>query len=129
MLYVGRRSHYKNFSTLLQAYSVWKHRNEITLAAVGPPGSRVEEQQLAKLGIHDRVHYLTNVNDEELCLLYNEAIAFVYPSLYEGFGVPLLEAMASGCPIIASRIPATIEVAGECPVYFEATEVGSLLGV
>jgi len=79
------------------------------------------------LGIQNRVHLLTDVDDEELCRLYDQADAFVYPSLYEGFGIPLLEAMACGCPVVASRIPSTIEVAGMCPVYFESAEVESLL--
>ncbi len=79
------------------------------------------------LGIHNCVDLITDISDKELCQLYNRAAAFVFPSLYEGFGMPLLEAMACGCPVIASRIPATIEVAGDCPVYFEPTEQESLL--
>ena len=62
-----------------------------------------------------------------MCYLYNRALAFIYPSLYEGFGIPLLEAMACGCPIVASRIPSTIEVAGDCPVYFNPNDVEELI--
>lgn len=126
LLYIGDRSHYKNFDTLLQAYSVWKHHKEVALVVVGHPWSAEEKKKLTELRIQHRVHLLTDVNDENLCQLYNQAATFVYPSLYEGFGIPLLEAMACGCPIAASRIPSTIEVAGECPIYFEPTEIDDL---
>lgn len=127
LLYVGARFHYKNFEGLIQAYSIWAHRREVTLAVVGKTWSADEERRLVKLGIRDCVHLLTDVDDEQLCQLYNRAAAFVYPSLYEGFGIPLLEAMACGCPVIASRIPSTIEVAGKCPIYFEARSVEALV--
>ena len=127
MLFIGGRYPHKNFNGLIQAYSLWEHREEVALVVVGSPWSVDEEKQLAELGIRERVYLLTDVDDETLCYIYNQASAFVYPSLYEGFGIPLLEAMACGCPIIASRIPSTIEVAGGCPIYFEPTEVDSLV--
>lgn len=127
LLYVGSRVHYKNFNTVLKAYSRWSKRNEIALTVVGRTWSADEKRRLAELGIRNRVHLLTNVDDEHLCQLYNQALAFVYPSLYEGFGIPLLEAMACGCPVIASRIPSTVEVAGACPIYVEPAEVEALL--
>ena len=72
------------------------------------------------------MHLLTGIADEELAWLYNQAVALVHPSLYEGFGIPLLEAMACGCPVVASRIPSTVEVAGDIPLYFEPAEPESL---
>jgi len=127
LLYVGIRAPYKNFEGLIHAYSTWSRRREVALVVVGGAWSADERQRLAKLGIQEHVHLLTGVDDEALCRLYNQATAFVYPSLYEGFGIPLLEAMACGCPIVASRIPSTIEVAGECPTYFEPDDMESLL--
>jgi glycosyltransferase involved in cell wall biosynthesis len=127
LLYVGMRSHHKNFRVLLETYSHWDRRNELGLVAVGAPWSSEERGHLEELGISDRVHLLKNVDDETLCHLYNQASAFVFPSLYEGFGIPLLEAMACGCPIIASRIPSTLEVARECPIYFEPTQPDDLM--
>jgi glycosyltransferase involved in cell wall biosynthesis len=127
LLYVGSRAHYKNFDRLIQAYSVWAYRNEVALVVVGSSWSASEELWLAELGIQDHMHLLTDVDDEKLRQLYSQAAAFVYPSLYEGFGIPLLEAMACGCPVIASHIPSTIEVAGECPIYFEPTKVDELI--
>jgi glycosyltransferase involved in cell wall biosynthesis len=127
LLYVGSRVHYKNFDGFLKAYNTWSGREEIALVVVGGPWSASEEGRLVELGIRDQVHLITDVGDETLCHLYNQAAAFVHPSLYEGFGIPLLEAMACGCPVVASRIPSTREVGGEIPIYFEPTEVDDLL--
>ena len=126
-LYVGRRTHYKNFDGLLRAYSRWEGRDAIDLVVVGPNWLKNERQYLAELDIVDRVHLIRNVDDQLLCVLYNQAKAFIYPSLYEGFGIPVLEAMACACPVIASHIPSTVEVAGKCPIYFEPTEMESLV--
>jgi glycosyltransferase involved in cell wall biosynthesis len=126
-LHVGSRAHYKNFDGFIRAYSQWDGRREVTVAVVGGPWSAIEEKRLEELGIRDRIHLLTGVDDESLCRLYNQAAAFVHPSLYEGFGIPLLEAMACGCPVIASRIPSTREVVGGCPIYFDPGEMDALL--
>ena len=127
LLYVGSRAPYKNFKQLVEAYSLWQHRREVSLVVVGGEWSPDEMESLTRLGIDDRVRLLNKVDDETLCYLYNTAVAFVYPSLYEGFGIPLLEAMACGCPVVASRIPSTIEVAGDCPVYFNLGETDDLM--
>ena len=127
LLYVGERNHYKNIKQLIHAYSLWRHRHEVNLVVVGRKWSPDEIKTLTGFGIIDQICLLNNINDEALRHLYNTAAAFVYPSLYEGFGIPLLEAMSCGCPVIASRIPSTIEVAGECPVYFDPAETDQLV--
>jgi len=128
LLYVGSRACYKNFDLLIHAYSKWTQHKEIKLLFVGgKPWSQSEQQALADLGIQSQVKLLRDVDDKTLCCLYNRAVVFVYPSLYEGFGIVLLEAMACGCPIIASRIPSTIEVAKDCPIYFDPSEEDELL--
>jgi glycosyltransferase involved in cell wall biosynthesis len=127
LLHVGVRSKHKNFRILLAAYSRWARRNECSLVTVGAPFSNQEMQYMQTTGISSRVHLMSDVDDDRLCQLYNGAAAFVYPSLYEGFGIPLLEAMACGCPIIASCIPSTLEVAGECPIYFEPSDSDDLI--
>lgn len=119
ILYLGMRQRYKNFKTLLDAYSAWEHRDEIKLLVVGAPWSRDEQIQIAAAGLESHVILRSGVNDEELCALYNQTLAFVYPSLSEGFGIPLLEAMACGCKIVASRIPVFVEVARDIPYFFE----------
>ena len=128
LLYVGSRIHYKNFAGLLAAYAAWPGRSEVALRVVGRPFSVAEKQQVQVLGVAERVVVETAVSDERLCWLYNHAAAFVYPSLAEGFGIPLLEALACGCPVVASRIPSSLEVAGELATYFEPSEQDSLVG-
>ncbi len=127
LLYVGGRTHYKNFAGLVRAYAVWQKQQDIALVVVGSPWLKEEKQLLADLKIDDSVHLLTAVDDHHLATLYNQAAAFVYPSLYEGFGIPLLEAMACGCPVVASRIPSTVAVADEQPVYFDPEDPGDCL--
>jgi len=127
LLFIGKRGRYKNFQWFVQAYSVWSRIKEVALVVVGEPWTNAEKALLEKLGVWDQVHLLSGIDDIALCQLYNHAAAYVCPSLYEGFGIPILEAMACGCPIVASDIPSTIEVAGDCPYYFDLMKPESLL--
>ncbi|MDX1416594.1 MAG: glycosyltransferase family 1 protein [Candidatus Promineifilaceae bacterium] len=127
LLYIGDRNGYKNFRTLLQSYNVWTRRSEFNLVVVGVSWNDRERILLAEFGCGPQVRLLTNIDDVQLAQLYNQAQAFICPSLYEGFGIPLLEAMASGCPVVASRIPSTLEVAGEYPFYFDPQNGAELL--
>jgi glycosyltransferase involved in cell wall biosynthesis len=77
---------------------------------------------IKKHGLATRVHFLKHVTDKELIALYRGATAFLFPSLYEGFGLPVLEAQAAGCPVITSRRSALPEVAREAAVYIEGTD-------
>lgn len=126
-LYVGKRNHYKNFSFLLRGYSVWSKRINVDLIVVGDAWTRKEKKFLGELNIENHIKLLTKVTDDNLVELYNLAQAFIFPSLYEGFGIPLLEAMSCGCPVIASRIPSTEEVACELPIYFDPNNIDSFL--
>ncbi len=127
ILYVGSRVHYKNFDVLARAFSIWPKREHFQLVIVGDALREAEEKKLRELKIREAVRIMTGTEDEMLCRLYNQATAFIYPSLYEGFGIPLLEAMSCGCPVIASCIPTTQEVALDVPVYFEPTSTDSLV--
>jgi glycosyltransferase involved in cell wall biosynthesis len=119
LLYVGARYAYKNFDRLLGAYAGWPRGKEVDLVVVGGGWTRRERQLLEALHLTGRVHVQTGTSDEQLCRLYNRAAALVFPSCYEGFGIPLVEAMVCGCPIVASDIPTSVEVAGAVPIYFD----------
>ncbi|MEW6614765.1 MAG: glycosyltransferase family 1 protein [Thermodesulfobacteriota bacterium] len=127
LLYVGIRSHYKNVDRLIEAYRQWRGHEEVDLVVVGRPWTLNQIDELKRLGLDRYVHLLGHIDDRTLAKLYRRAVALVYPSLYEGFGIPLLEAMACGCPIVASKIPSTIEVAGKCPVYFDPQDSDSMV--
>lgn len=130
LLYVGRRSNYKNFDLLLDAYSSWANRNAVDLVVVGDRQWTTREKELlAELNLGTQVKLLTDINDEQLRRLYGRAVAFVYPSLYEGFGIPLLEALACGCPVVASDIPSSKEVADDCAIYFDPSSSEDLRAV
>ena len=128
-LYVGLRSQRKNFVGLLRAYSEFKCKNEIDLVVVGGEEEFTpwEMNLIATKSLVDRVKHLRGLSDDDLVLAYNTAHAFVYPSFYEGFGLPILEAMACGTPVIASRTSSIPEVAGEAAQYFNPHEVEDIV--
>ena len=127
LMYVGGRVHYKNFDVLVQAFDRWPQAKHAQLVLVGDALNEAEERKLRELNILEHVCVMSKASDDTLCQLYNQAAAFVYPSLYEGFGIPLLEAMSCGCPVVASRIPTTQEIAADIPLYFEPTSVEGLV--
>jgi glycosyltransferase involved in cell wall biosynthesis len=127
ILYIGGRFSYKNFNLLLNSYSKWKHKRDIKIVVVGNPINAEEQNILRKLNIESEIIFVGNVSDDILSGIYKNALALIYPSLYEGFGLPLLEAASSGCPVVASRIPSTVEMLGEAPYYFSPESDESLI--
>ena len=123
ILFVGTREPRKNLSRLVQAYAELPRllQREFSLVLVGPRGWG--ETDLAggrKLGT--RVTVLQYVSPQKLALIYNLASALAYPSLYEGFGLPPLEAMACGCPVIVSRVASLPEVCADAAYYISPTD-------
>lgn len=111
ILYVGERGRYKNYSRLLNVFIRLRIENkELRLVCTGKPFRKHELETLKNLGLSNYVSYV-DANDDELGQLYREACLFVYPSLYEGFGIPILEAYANECPVVLSRASCFPEVA------------------
>lgn len=112
-LYVGARHAYKGFDTLLQAFAkISASAPEVMFQLTGPPLQEREKRRIADLGLSGRVEHAGYASDVELARLYSQSIALVYPSLYEGFGLPVLEAMACGTAVIASNVSSIPEIAG-----------------
>ena len=126
LLYVGGRGGYKNFRTLLQAYASSPTLRECELIAFGGgPFLPQEQEEIHRLGVDDRVRFESG-SDQALAARYRSAAAFVYPSLYEGFGLPPLEAMSHGCPVVCSNAGPIPEVVGDAGMYFDPTDVEDL---
>ena len=117
LLFVGRRDRFKNFDLLLDAYRDWRWRDRVRLLVVGPKPTPAEQRITAEFGT--RIEFRSEIDDTQLALLYRQAAALVHTSRYEGFGLTLLEAMACACPIVASRIPTSEEIAGPAAWFFE----------
>ena len=128
ILYVGTRKGYKNFDRLLQAYAIRHTLNHnFKLVCVGAePFSPSELEQIYSLGLNDNKVKHISGNERTLAEFYNQASVFVYPSLYEGFGIPLLEAMSLNCPIVCSNTGSIPEIAGNAAEFFDPYEADSI---
>jgi len=130
VLAVGTLEPRKGHDLLLEALARCSARCEPRIVFAGPPAGRAEELRAlaARLGLADRLHILGHVPDRVLAALYRDAMLLCLPSYGEGFGLPVLEAMAAGAPVLASDLPAVREVAGEAAVLFPAGEPDALAG-
>jgi glycosyltransferase involved in cell wall biosynthesis len=127
VLYVGTRHSYKNFSLLVEAYCATGVAQEFDLVLIGGgPLNQEERNHIQRLGIGTQVVHFPSPNDAILAEAYARAQLFVYPSLYEGFGIPPLEAMSLGCPVLAARSSSIPEVCRDAAIYFEPAEPDSL---
>lgn len=131
ILYVGtRKQAYKNFKNLLSVYASNKSINShCHLVCFGGPPFTGDELGLAsRLGCRNSIFHLSG-DDSLLAEVYTGARVFVYPSLYEGFGFPPLEAMAYGCPVAAADTASIPEVLGDAALYFDPTDPGAISSV
>ncbi|MBT0571748.1 glycosyltransferase family 4 protein [Curvibacter sp. CHRR-16] len=131
LLYVGGRGGYKNFDNLLKAYaaSSWLHENFRLVCFGGGRFSQEELQAFVDLGLSAGQVVHVGGEDEVAAALYRGAAAFIYPSRYEGFGIPLLEAMSLDCPVICSSAASIPEVVGTAGAYFDSHQVDSIRDV
>ena len=132
-LFVGNLTVRKNVPVLLEALDEVRRQRAATLVVVGAPdyGAREIVALMERPGRRGTVKYLGNVKDETLAALYKGAAALVYPSQYEGFGLPALEAMICGCPVVASAAGALPEVVGDAGLLVEpgsATALAEAMG-
>lgn len=122
LLYVGKRDAYKNFPRFLKAISGLLKTYKLRLICAGGGSFTTDEQQLVRtLDVAEFVEQKRIDGDESLQALYGSAQAFIFPSLYEGFGIPVLEAFSCGCPCILSNTSSLPEVAAEAALYFDPT--------
>ena len=110
----------KNLKRLMRAFRQLRPDN-VTLVLVGLPHS----DDLSRM-TYENIVFLGHVEDKVLVSLYRQALAFVYPSLYEGFGIPPLEAMSFGCPVVASHASSILEVCGDAVLYVDPNNVDNI---
>jgi len=125
LLHVGGNQPYKNRTGVLAIYAALRRQTPITqlrLVLAGKPFSPELRQFIAKNNLSDHVIELTGLTNEQLRALYSRATALVFPSLYEGFGLPIIEAQACGCPVFTSHRAPMTEVGGSAAVYFDPTQ-------
>lgn len=127
ILYVGERGNYKNFFRFAEAAAALLHeyKDLHIILAGGGPLQIADALTIDRLKIGDRTHQL-NVSDAQLNYLYQQAQMFVFPSLYEGFGYPLLEAFKAGCPIAAGNTSCFPEIGGDALAYFDPYQTDSI---
>ena len=127
LLYVGEKSLYKNADRLIRAFAHIKQVKDVKLVFFGGSDfSNSEKEYIRKLGVEDRVLHISG-GDDTLANLYTYSEIFIYPSLYEGFGIPILEAMHYGTPVITSNTSSMPEVAGNAAYYIDPEDESSIL--
>ncbi len=120
ILFVGQRKYQKNFTTFIQSTEplLRKYKNLKIICAGSKPFDNDEKELFGKLNLLKRIYHYS-ASDDFLFELYKNAIVFVFPSLYEGFGIPVLEAFSAGCPVACSNTSSFPEVAGDAAVIFD----------
>ena len=125
VLFTGGRGGYKNFLPFARALAPLLVQNDLFLVCTGSPFGAEESAALQSFGIADRCR-LFYAGEDELRSLYENALFFCFPSLEEGFGLPILEAFVSGCPALLSEASCFPEIAGDAALYFDPKSPGSM---
>ncbi len=130
VLYAGNVKPHKNLERLIDAFHLVRQRglDHLKLVIIGDEIARYAELRRAvhRYNLHKHVRFLGYLAEESLMALYRRASAFVFPSLYEGFGLPPLEAMASGAPVVTSNVSSLPEVVGDAAVLVDPRDAGSI---
>jgi glycosyltransferase involved in cell wall biosynthesis len=127
-VYVGGRDSYKNFGQLLRVWKTFSARHRhVDLRVVGSKWLRSEEEFVAQAGLGRTIIHQGKASDALLAALYRNALGLVYPSRYEGFGIPPLEAMVCGTAVICAACSSVPEVCGDAALYFSPDDDESLL--
>ncbi len=127
LLYVGNRDFYKNFNNFLLAVeALLRDNSDIFLISAGGGVFNADELKLFESKkLKNKILY-KSADDTSLATLYSNALAFVFPTLYEGFGIPALEAMNCDCPVIMSNTSSLPEVGGDAAIYFDPTKIDDM---
>lgn len=124
LLAVSSPSAHKNFKRMIEAFLLLRGHDDLQLHIVGAASEIFSDPSLQHLASSDpRIRFLGRLSDQQLIAQYQGATAFVFPSLYEGFGIPPLEAQACGCPVIAANAASIPEVLQASAVYFDPMDV------
>lgn len=126
ILYVGSRYQYKNFNLFIESVSELLKCNNLTLRCSGEKFTTEEESLIKQLGLKEYIENVGYVSDNELNQLYQGAECFIYPSLYEGFGIPILEAFQNKCPVCLSNTSCFPEIAEQAACYFDPQDKTSI---
>ena len=126
VLFVGARLLYKNFGPFVEECAiVIEHHPKLHIVCTGSPFSEDEQKLIAEHNLSQNIIQLF-ASEQELQSLYQNAVAFVYPSAYEGFGMPILEAFSCECPVMLNNASCFPEVGGDAAIYFDINRRGDL---
>jgi glycosyltransferase involved in cell wall biosynthesis len=125
ILFTGARGGYKNFNAFLQAVTPLLIKHDFNLICTGISFDDQENKLINNLQIKDRISCVF-ASESQLVELYSKATAFIFPSLYEGFGIPILEAFTSNCPAVLSNTSSLPEVGGDAAIYFDPNSIDDM---
>lgn len=125
-MHIGVNVWYKNREGVLDIFNAWNHRDADSsgtrLVMVGPQPTPAMKEKVSALNLADVVIWLSDLTNEQVCALYSTARGLIFPSFMEGFGWPIIEAMACGCPVFTSNRAPMTEIGGDAARYFDPND-------